>query len=138
MIVNPKNFRYFRCPDLNCGVYRNVTSIPGTFEESGMKNGEQKGCWWAKQPTSKDKGSCRLFYVLPKGVCCRSWMIISQLILDLGPRTLQTDCTVNISMLSLGQFLHSFRRMKQTLPVSFPLLFPAVPLCDCLDQFCSG
>lgn len=96
-----------------------------------MKNGEQKGRWWAKQPTSKDKGSCRLFYVLPKGVCCRSWMVISQLILDLGPRMVQTDCTVNISMLSLGQFLHSFRRMKQ----GEPAFLPAFPCCSTLRLF---
>lgn len=45
-------------------------------------------------------------------------MIIRQFIL--GLTTMQSDFAVNISMLSAGQFLHSFRRMKQTLPVSFP------------------
>lgn len=121
-----------------------MTSVPGIFDVSGRKKEEQKRCWRAKQPISKDAGSYRLFYVLPMGVCCCSSMIISQLILHLGPRTVQTDCTVNISMLSLGQFLHSFRRMKQTLPVSFPLLFPLlfhfaiVQINFAVDNFCGA
>lgn len=56
---------------------------------------------------------------------------------------MQTDFAVNTSMLSLGQFLHSFRRMNQTLPVSFPCFsllfhFTIVWINFAVDNFCGA